>query len=428
MPANIRPDRYLKKILSGPLGRRLAPAARLAALKRPGRRSRADLDTLAKRIILPTLPVTDEEMARATHQDSGQKLARQERWDDLAQRIRYADDARLTTPGGEAASALLAFGARSDVVAAAEDSLHDGMVPDPAGIEALEDMLTDMPDEYACTLVVALAHLDIAWAWHQIAGPDGTGEHRLRFRAHLGRARDLLAPHDAADLDAPSLAAARCLLTALDPDARPRLADAYETLIDLDPDCPRHMRALGVHLLSTADGDVGAIELQARRTAARTGEIWGAGGYTWVYLDALSLDPDVLTLLDDAFFIEGMADILDRKRNQHIVNLFTAFCAIAMTRQQGDGALSGSAEAARAKLHGCLDWLLSAHLQELHPLIWSQALLTPGAAMPLPSRRALVDKGRKAALRAIAERFAAEIEDGSAIAFSASGMYRLPAL
>jgi hypothetical protein len=40
----------------------------------------------------------------------------------------------------------------------------------------------------------------------------------------------------------------------------------------------------------------------------------------------------------------------------------------------------------------------------------------------------LVTTGRHAALRAIALRFAEEIAAGKTIAFSPSGMYRLPAL
>ena len=46
--------------------------------------------------------------------------------------------------------------------------------PDPAGMAALEEVLEDLPD-HACALVVALAHLDIAWAWHTIRfETDGT--------------------------------------------------------------------------------------------------------------------------------------------------------------------------------------------------------------------------------------------------------------
>jgi len=387
-----------------------------------------DIDALTKRIILPSLPVSDEEMARATHQDHGQKLARQDRWDELSSRIRYADGSRLATPAGETASLLLAFGARSDVVSAAEDALHDNAEPDPEGMAALEDVLDEEPDDYACALVVALAHLDIAWAWHNIMFKTAPEKSLTRAHEHLERAERILAPHDGLALDAPSLLAARCALDATG-DARGRhLAEDYARLIRLDPEGHRHMRALGTHMLPQMRKTPNAVEIEARRIAAQTSDIWGAGGYTWVYLDALTAEPATLDLLDAEFFIEGMENIIERKRDQHVINQFAAFCAISMAPTQGDRPLSPAAEAARAALHDCLDWILSDYLQELHPLIWSQTLLAPGQVPMLPSRRALVVKGRQTALRIIATRFAGEIADGSSIAFSPQGMYRLPAL
>lgn len=397
--------------------------------RKPRERIRTeDIDALAKRVILPSLPVSDEEMARAAHQDRGVKLARQEMWEELAAKIRYADDSRLATPGGETASLLLAFGARSDVVSAAEDALHDGATPDMAGLEALEEMLSEFPDEYACALIVALAHIDIGWAWRNVASTEDPQHVAAICKHHIERAEQILAPFDCIDLDAPSIAAAKCALNAACETRGRRVADDYEVLIDLDPDSHRHMRALGRHLLPRYAGGPKVLEVEARRSAVRTQEIWGSGAYAWVYFDALALDRRVLELLDVEFFIEGLHDIVARKQDQHVINLLTAFCAITMA-PGGDGpALLSRAETSRARIHDCLDWLLQEHLQELHPLIWSQTLLAPGQAAYLPSRRALVAKGRQTALRIIAARFAGQISDGSSIAFSRSGMYRLPAL
>lgn len=393
------------------------------------RRPAPDLDVLSKRIILPSLPVTDEEMARATHQDKGLKCARQENWTELSRMIHYADDCRLSTPGGESAAMLLAFGARGDVVAVAEDALHDGVEPPRDGIDALEEMLAEQYGDYACALVVALAHVDIGWAWRHTATDKSEHLHKLRFKEHFKRAEDILGPHDGVDQDAPSLAAAQCALLAARPQPGMRVADDYEKLIDLDPDSPRHMRALGQHLLPGYFGDYKMLELEARRTASRTGDIWGAGAYTWVYFDALALDFAAINLLDVDFFIDGMKDILERRPDQHVINLLAAFCAITMGADVSrDNSHPTHIETTRRDLHDCLDWLLSDYLQELHPLIWSQTMLSPGLTPPLPSRRALIAKGRQTALRIIAERFADEIADGSSIAFSSSGMYRLPAL
>lgn len=392
------------------------------------RRPEADLDSLSKRILLPSLPVTDEEMARAMHQDRGQKLARQEMWQELAQLIEHTDAARLRTPGGEAATTLLAVGARADVVAAAEDALHDGAEPDPSGIDALEEMQAEFPDSYPCALIVALAHIDIGWAWRATATDRNRPAHELRFLEHFRRAEDMLSPFDGVDLDAPSLAAAQCALLAAQRQPRTRVADDYERLIDLDPDSPRHMRALGEALLPARYGSYEMLDLEARRAAARTGENWGTGAYAWVYFDALALDPGAMARLDADFFVDGLRDIVARRRDQHVINQLSAFCGIVMAPKIGKQRLSGSQETTRRRIHDCLDWLLENHLQELHPLIWSQTLLNPGLTPSLPSRRALVVKGRQTALRIIAQCFAEDIADGSSIAFSSSGMYRLPAL
>lgn len=387
----------------------------------------ADIDRLSQRIILPSLPVTDEELARATHQDEGQKLARQEMWDELADAIRAADSARLATPGGESAAMLLAFGARSDVVAVAEDALHDGTCPSDDGIRALEAMLNDHPDDYACALIVAMAHVDLGWAWRNAAGfdpqtmPDAWADH---FARHFDRADELLAPFCGIALDAPSLAAAQCALLAALTGPDRRVADDYEDLIDLDPHSPRHMRALGLALVPARFGTYQRLELEARRTASRTGDIWGAGAYAWVYLDALAQDSAALDLLDVRFFMDGMQDILRRRRDQHVANLLAAFCAVVMATREGE---TLERAAIRADLRACLDWILSDHLHELHPLIWTQALHAPGHFPPLPSRRALVTQGKRTALRAIAAHLAEDMADGSSITFSPSGMCRLPA-
>ncbi len=390
--------------------------------------SERDVDMLTKRVILPTLPVSDEEMARATHQDRGQKLARQDRWADLGARIRYADDTRLATPAGETASLLLAFGARSDIVSAAEDALHDGAEPSPGGIEALEDVLFEEEDDYACALVVALAHLDIAWAWHCIRFDEDPETSLQQAKLHLQRADEILSQYDGEELNSPSILAAQCALNATNEKRGLMLAEDYSKLIKLDPDGHSHMRALGRHMARLLRQHPNALEVAARQTASQTEDYWQAGGYTWVYFDALMTEPSSIALLDPEFFMEGMEQIIHRQRDQHVINQFAAFCAIAMAPKPEDNDAPPSAAKARLQLHECLDWIVTDHLQELHPLIWSQTLLAPAQVPSLPSRRALVVKGRQTALRIIATRFASEIADGSSLAFSPQGMYRLPAI
>ena len=187
------------------------------------------------------------------------------------------------------------------------------------------------------------------------------------------------------------------------------------------------MRALGHYMSRILRYHPNALEVAARKTASQTDAIWQAGGYTWVYFDALMAEPSAITLLDPDFFVEGMENIIQRLNDQHIINQFAAFCAIAMAPKKADHGVEANAQT-RLQLHECLDWLVADHLQELHPLIWSQTLLAPAQVPALPSRRALVVKGRQTALRIIAARFADEIADGSSLAFSPHGMYRLPAI
>lgn len=408
-----------------PPRKRAQPVKAVFAAMRKGRAP--DLDLLSQRIILPLLPTTDEELMRAAYQDRGQKLARQEMWSELSAEIRAADSARDATPGGESAAVLLAFGARGDVVASAEHALLEGLIPSDAGIAALEDILTDHPGDHACALVVAMAHVDLGWAWRHAAGSAPLLSQDVcdqRFAHHFDRATEILAPYCGITEDAPSLAAAQCALLPHMPDPERRVADDYEDLIDLDPHSPRHMRALGQHLLPARLGSYQQLEVEARRTAARTGDIWGAGAYAWVYLDALSLDAGALDLLDTGFFIDGLRDILRHKPDQHIANLLASFCAVAMAPSDGED----SARAAlRARLHDCLTWILAENLHELHPLIWTQAARRPGPAPALPPRGALIHEGRRTALRAIAAHFAEDLAAGQQIRFSAAGLCRLPA-
>ncbi len=403
------------------------PTPEEARLSVANKRHEEEIDVLARRIILPSQIVTDEELVRAMHQDRGQKLARKDLWDELAEKIQFADATRLPTPGGETASLLMAFGARSDLVAAAEDALYDGFAPDPEGLAALEEVLDDYPGIYPAALVVALAHIDIAWSWRNIAGQSDPMRAAEQASEHIERAADILAPFDGTELNAPSLVAARCALFAASDKRGSRVCEEYEKLIALDPGTPRHMRALGRHILPDYAGGLQALEVGARRVAAMTQDSWGAGAYTWVYFDALALKRGSLELLDVEFFIEGLCDIASRKQDQHVINLLTAFCAITMAPQAQEDMLTRQARENRAEIHACLDWLLKDHLRELHPLIWSQTLLSPGHGMKLPSRRALVAKGRQTALRIIAAQLSSMLKDGGSITFSPRGIEQMPA-
>lgn len=400
---------------------------RLTPHRTPGLGAPQDIDRLARRISVPTLPISDEELARTGHHDRGQRLARQDAWDDLSEAMRTADQSRRATPGGEPAALLLADGARSDVVAAAEDALHDLVTPHPDGLRDFATVLEEMPRDYPSGLIVALAHLDIAAAWRRFSDLRDPTEAAAHMSYHLSEASDILKPFREAAKDTPSIAAVMAAHGAATRTPAHRLVELYEMLIDLEPGANRHMRTFGRHLLSASDGGPAAIEVAARRTAVQMEEYWGAGGYVWVYLDALALNSSTLDLVDPVFFISGLNDILERTKDQHTINLLAAFCAITM-RPRPDTPTPPHAASARAQIHNFVDNILRDHLSELHPLIWSQALLSPSTPRLLPARRALISKGRQTALRVIAARLADDIATHGAIMLTESGLQRVAQL
>jgi hypothetical protein len=355
------------------------------------------------RLTLPERPTSAEDSLRQEIEARGQFLARQDRWDDLGEEIRAADHQRDHTPGGMAVADLLARGARLDVVQPIEQILGDpGLLPQHAprdGIKALEEVLEEYPDDFGVALVIIGAHIDIAWAWRGEGWEAALPQIRQQtFQRHMARAAELLDQFSPFEHDSPSLAACRCALLAAAETPTSRMADDYEDLIDLDPANPRHMRAFGNHLLPRWFGSYQMLEVEARRVAMMTEDLWGTGGYAWVYLDALSVDPQALDLLDGDMFLEGMRDILDRATDQHVVNTWAAFCAVTLP------SLPTSQRSSRdvlRRIRAALDWILRDHLQELHPLIWGQAKMGLGAYAQLPSIEELAEMGRTAAANAL---------------------------
>ena len=158
---------------------------------------KCDLDALIRSLMIACPDPTLEDRARDAHRLRGQHLARQDMWEKLADELFRADKTRQATPGRMAVSELLSYGARSDVVLAAEHALQDGKpakdAPVMEGIEGLEEMLAESDGDPMCAIVVAQAHMDLGWAWR------GTGQNdrvkprnREAFEAHFDRAGDIL--------------------------------------------------------------------------------------------------------------------------------------------------------------------------------------------------------------------------------------------
>jgi hypothetical protein len=354
----------------------------------------------------------------------GRMLARQDRWADLSRHMRVADEARATAPDGTPIADLLAFGARSDVVLAVEHALSDGTALSEydllGGISELEDEMRAHPDDPMIALVVALTHIDLAWAWRGTA-TDATLPplHRSRCAAHFDRAAALLPMCRAAAPDSPLVAAAGCALLAGQRKTDLRVADEYERLITLDPHNQRHMRSMGTHLLPRWFGSYEELEVQALRNAARTQDVWGAGGYTWVQFDAIALDEEACARLDVEYFLEGLNDILHRRQDQQTVNMLSAYCAI--TIQNGLG-LNEQADLARSQIHEAANWLIRDHMTELHPLIWAHAASGFNNSVRINSAERFAARGQRQALRAIGDLFREELRSGMDVTFTPSGL------
>lgn len=411
--------------------------SRLPRLRRPNPRAHSahplvlPAPTRARppRVIAPDslfVPVREqcgETRSRNDAHGRGQFLARQDLWDVLAREMAQADSGRQVTPGGMPVTDLLAFGARADVVNAVDHALQDGRpaqdAPLLSGIAALEAIRAETGQDPYITLVVALAHMDIGWAWR------GTGWeatvprlNREKCASHFDRAAELLAPFCTDTIESPALAAARCAVLAGQRNPKTRIADDYEKLIDLDPGNFRHMRALGNHLLPRWFGSYAELELEARRTAARTQRTWGAGGYTWVQFDAIAIDEKACALVDVEFFIDGLRDILRARPDQETVNLLAAYCSVTLLQGLG---MDEEADLPRMQISDCAAWLIRDHLREVHPLIWAHAAEGFDNNARITSLARFAARGKADALQIIAEHFREDLERGHSVTFTPDG-------
>ncbi|ABG32830.1 hypothetical protein CEP88_06250 [Roseobacter denitrificans] len=374
-------------------------------------------------ITIPCPDPTEEERIRDAHQARGQFLARQEKWHRLSREMAVADLTRSITPAAMPVADLLCFGARADVVAAVEHAFMEGSPPRSAplteGIDALERMIASAPSDPYRAITVAQAHMDIGWAWRRSPGKRcGPPRNPPAFYTHFERARAILTPFAHLSDSSPLFHTTWCMLNAQSVSPPSRLARDYETLIDLNPLNPASMRALGTYLSPRWYGSHQDVEIQARRTAARTQNAWGAAGYAWVMFDTLADDPVACANLDVAFFIEGLEDILTRQTDQHTANLVAAYCARTIgAKRTGDP----KADAVRTQITDCAHWIVRKHLKEVHAMVWAHAAHGFDNAMRVRSSRWFAAKGRQTALRTLAGLFRHDIARGQRITFTTDG-------
>ncbi len=389
------------------------------------------LEDIQSRLLIPVNHDTDDQVENSSYRDRGLFMARQDRWEELADDIRGHDQNHASTQTGMPIADLMIFGARSDAVRAAEHALLHGKpekgAPLLQGVEALENILADHPDDYAIALIVAHMHIDIGWAWRGSDLSEDVPLHNFEaFEAHFQRASEILDEFCAYETCSPALLAARSALVPGTRNASNRLADEFETLIDIDTTNPRHMRALGNYLLPRWQGSFTQLDLEARRTAARTQSMWGAGAYTWVWFDALLVDPAGFGTLEISYFIEGVYDILDRRDDQHHANLMAAhlFRSWQIIRKLADHNTAHQPLAVALR-HG-FDHVVQNHLREIHPLLWGHAELgfTNGSRVVSVDR--LAKMGQEIAIKAIALPFIKGLQAGETIRFDHNGITHLP--
>ncbi|KIC15869.1 hypothetical protein [Leisingera sp. ANG-Vp] len=427
-----RQARDLLSRISGKVSSRIRPAARPEPAPSPAP-SPAPAEELLTRPLEDSLSIpvcsSEDDPDSTGAQNRGQFLARQERWEDLSRQIREADEARTATRCGLPVADLIAYGARADVVNATEHALAEEEDASSRslirGLMAFEALRAEHRNDPYLTALVALAHIDIGWAWRtpgkgQAADPSS----RHRCAAHFDRAAALLQPLADGSCNSPFLKGAQCSLLAGHNGEALQVADEFSALIDLAPNNHRHMRTLGTHMLPRWSGSYAALELEARRTASRTEGIWGAGGYTWVYFDAITIDDQACARVDTRFFLDGLRDIVAANPSQDMINLLAAYCTVTLRKGLGQNL---QADVPRLKIAEAADWLIRDHLKELHPLVWAHAAEGFDNSARITSLSRFAARGHAGALQAIAGQFREEIEGGQKVAFTEKGLQFSPA-
>lgn len=385
---------------------------------------------LLERIQIPIEMTTPDQQASEQAREQGLYLARQDRWEELAEKIKRHDRDRATTCNGQSLAELMAYGARSDVVGAAEHALLHGKAAQDAdyfaGIEALEAVLLERADCYATALIVAHMHIDIGWAWRGARNREFLSDlNREAFEAHFARAAEILADHCPSKEQSAALLSARCALLPGREDPGPQLVREFESLLSQDPQNPRHMRALGNYLLPRWYGNFQKLDLEARRAAACSQDIWGAGAYAWVWLDALLVDPDGFDQLEIGYFLEGIQDILTRRPDQYTANLLAAHLFKSWQTAQQRHHETGHRPDLPPVLRQGFETIVRDHLRALHPLVWGHAEIGFENTARLVSPERLAQKGRQTGLTAVAQPFLKALKQGYAVQFSPEGISQI---
>lgn len=344
--------------------------------------------------------------------DQGLFLARQEAWDEIGILLRGMDACRDHTSDGRSSAVAFAKGVRHDAVTAATQGV--GCQDIEATLRALaplDAVQEELCEDHGIAYIVAMAHIDTAEAWHgAFANRDTPPAKRVAFRTHMQKAARIIAPFDPVERNAPTLAIARCRLLRAVETPSDCVSDRFEDLIDLDPASPMHLRHFGRALLPRQFGTHERLETEARRMAMLTRDVWGTGAYTWMYLDPLSRDLDVLDVINPDLFVEGMHDILKRGHDQRIANQFAVLTGVTLAGGQPH-------EKKRNRIAQAFGWVVQDHLREVAPLIWAAA---PGAPDGLRDQD-IASFGRSRAMQVLARHFSDNLMAGQYVTLTDAG-------
>ena len=149
-------------------------------------------------------------------------------------------------------------------------------------ISALEGILSEYADNNVIATIVALIHLDIAWARRSTESIRDTPARNLEaFNLQSKRTQQVLDPFCGIELDSLLLTSARCALLVGNPNANDRVTNDYEDLIDLTPQQQRHIHALGHHIFAAMVWQLRLPRIgSAPNSLQNPRHMGGAGAYT----------------------------------------------------------------------------------------------------------------------------------------------------
>ena len=369
-----------------------------------GDESNDHLGTLRAKCDVPVAYDCEEDQEFNWYFARGQKLVRQENWEQLGQEIRQFDDMRAMTTGGTPIACILTKGAREDILSPIEKALRDkDGLPRTAGFAEYHEIMREYSTDYGIAAILAYAHIDAGWAWHDYA-PHGDNESFLKtYRRHFSLAQEILNNFNALELGSPILASAQCAALPGLTNPHLRAVDDYEDLLNLDPTTPRNFFNFGMHLLPKWFGSYDLLDTQARRLIDDLDIIWGNGAYALTYTGALNHDLGAIEKMDTDLFLDSMLDIFERRTDQHTINYYAAFVSLTL----GDHSKRKDSKTLRRKRHKILeavDYIFEEHLNEIHPLLWYDAAVTVNPNLPNGDENFQKALGERIALEIMASR------------------------